>query len=44
VCARTSATHATPITYLKGIDLTKIGLAIPIVDELATISLDLWAR
>ncbi len=31
-------------TYLKTIDLTKTGLAIPIVDELATIPLDLWAR
>jgi Protein involved in formate dehydrogenase formation len=31
-------------TYLKSIDLTKTGLAIPIVDELATLPLDLWAR
>ncbi|MGA7919511.1 MAG: formate dehydrogenase accessory protein FdhE [Candidatus Acidiferrales bacterium] len=31
-------------TYLKSIDLTKTGLAVPIVDELATIPLDLWAR
>ncbi len=31
-------------TYLKSIDLTKTGLAIPVVDELATIPLDLWAR
>jgi formate dehydrogenase maturation protein FdhE len=31
-------------TYLKCIDLTKTGLAIPVVDELATIPLDLWAR
>jgi hypothetical protein len=31
-------------TYLKSIDLTKKGLAIPIVDELATTPLDLWAR
>jgi len=30
--------------YLKSIDLTKTGLAIPVVDELATIPLDLWAR
>lgn len=29
--------------YLKSIDLTKTGLAVPIVDELATIPLDLWA-
>jgi formate dehydrogenase maturation protein FdhE len=31
-------------TYLKSIDLTKTGLANPVVDELATIPLDLWAR
>ncbi len=31
-------------SYLKSIDLTKMGLAVPIVDELATIPLDLWAR
>jgi formate dehydrogenase maturation protein FdhE len=31
-------------TYLKSIDLTKTGLATPVVDELATIPLDLWAR
>jgi formate dehydrogenase accessory protein FdhE len=31
-------------TYLKSIDLTKTGLAVPIVDELATIPLDIWAR
>ncbi|HVB87386.1 MAG TPA: formate dehydrogenase accessory protein FdhE [Candidatus Dormibacteraeota bacterium] len=30
-------------TYLKTVDLTKLGLAIPVVDELATIPLDLWA-
>lgn len=30
-------------TYLKTIDLTKLGRAVPIVDELATIPLDLWA-
>ena len=29
--------------YLKTIDLTKNGLAVPVVDELASISLDLWA-
>jgi FdhE protein len=29
--------------YLKAIDLTKNGLAVPIVDELATVPLDLWA-
>lgn len=31
-------------TYLKSVDLTKTGLAVDIVDELATIPLDLWAR
>ncbi len=31
-------------TYLKSVDLTKTGLAVPVVDELATIPLDLWAR
>jgi formate dehydrogenase maturation protein FdhE len=31
-------------TYLNCIDLTKTGLAIPVVDELATIPLDLWAH
>jgi FdhE protein len=30
-------------TYLKAVDLTKFGLAVPVVDELATIPLDLWA-
>lgn len=30
-------------TYIKSVDLTKNGLAVPIVDELATISLNLWA-
>jgi len=30
--------------YLKGIDLTRFGLAIPLVDEVAAASLDLWAR
>lgn len=31
-------------TYFKTIDLTKDGLAIPVVDELAATPLDLWAR
>jgi formate dehydrogenase maturation protein FdhE len=31
-------------TYLKTVDLTKLGLAVPAVDELAAIPLDLWAR
>jgi FdhE protein len=30
-------------TYLKTVDLTKTGLAVPVVDELATPALDLWA-
>jgi FdhE protein len=30
--------------YLKTIDATKDGLAVPVVDDLATASLDLWAR
>ena len=29
--------------YLKTVDMTKDGLAVPIVDELAAVSLDLWA-
>ena len=31
-------------TYLKAIDLTRNGLAEPMIDELASPSLDLWAR
>ena len=30
--------------YLKSIDLTKTGLAVAVVDELATMPLDIWAR
>jgi FdhE protein len=30
-------------TYIKSIDLTKNGLAVPVVDELASVSLDVWA-
>jgi FdhE protein len=30
--------------YLKSVDLTRLGLAIPLVDEVAGASLDLWAR
>jgi len=30
--------------YIKGIDLTKLGLAVPLVDEVASAPLDLWAR
>lgn len=29
--------------YLKGIDLTRFGLAVPLVDDVATAALDLWA-
>jgi FdhE protein len=31
-------------TYIKSIDLTKNGRAVPMVDELATVSLNLWAQ
>ena len=31
-------------TYIKSTDLTKNGLADPLVDELASVPLDLWAR
>jgi FdhE protein len=31
-------------TYLKSIDLTRNGKAVPVVDELATLSLNLWAQ
>jgi len=31
-------------SYLKGIDLTKNGLAEPVVDEIASVPLDLWAQ
>lgn len=31
-------------TYIKSIDLTKNGHAVPVVDEIATISLNLWAE
>jgi len=30
-------------TYVKAVDLTKDGLAIPVVDELATVALNIWA-
>jgi FdhE protein len=30
--------------YLKGIDLTILGLAVPLIDEVAAAPLDLWAR
>jgi FdhE protein len=31
-------------TYIKAVDLSKNGLAVPVVDELATVSLNLWAQ
>ncbi len=31
-------------TYIKSIDLTKNGLAVPEVDEMATVALNLWAE
>jgi FdhE protein len=31
-------------TYIKAVDLSKNGLAVPLVDELATVSLSLWAQ
>lgn len=31
-------------TYIKSIDLTKNGLAVPLVDELASVPLNLWAH
>jgi FdhE protein len=31
-------------TYMKTIDVTKDGTAVPIVDDIATVALDLWAR
>ena len=30
--------------YLKSVDLTRLGVAVPLVDEVAGASLDLWAR
>ncbi|HEY6390270.1 MAG TPA: formate dehydrogenase accessory protein FdhE [Bryobacteraceae bacterium] len=31
-------------TYLKSVDLTKDGHAVPVVDELATVALNIWAE
>lgn len=31
-------------TYLKSVDLTKDGFAVPTVDEIATVALNLWAE
>ena len=30
--------------YIKGVDLTRLGLAAPLVDEMYAGALDLWAR
>ena len=30
--------------YIKGVDLTRYGLAVPLIEEVATAPLDLWAR
>lgn len=30
--------------YIKGVDLTRLGFAVPLVDEIATAPLDVWAR
>jgi FdhE protein len=30
--------------YIKGVDLTRYGLAVPLIDEVAAAPLDLWAR
>jgi FdhE protein len=30
--------------YIKSVDLTRLGLAVPLVDEVAAAPLDLWAR
>ncbi|MDR3702909.1 MAG: formate dehydrogenase accessory protein FdhE [Candidatus Sulfopaludibacter sp.] len=32
------------LTYMKAVDLTRNGMAVPEVDELAAVALDLWAR
>jgi FdhE protein len=31
-------------TYIKSIDLTRDGHAVPVVDELATVALNIWAE
>lgn len=30
--------------YIKGVDLTRLGFAVPLVDEVAAAALDVWAR
>ena len=34
----------TCLRYIKGVDLTRKGRAVPLVDEVASAPLDLWAR
>jgi FdhE protein len=31
-------------TYIKAVDLTKYGLAEPVVDEIVTVPLNIWAE
>jgi FdhE protein len=31
-------------TYIKSVDLTQNGHAVPVVDELATVALNIWAE
>jgi FdhE protein len=31
-------------TYIKSVDLTRDGHAVPMVDELATVALNMWAE
>ena len=31
-------------TYIKSVDLTKNGHAVPVVDEIATVALNIWAE
>ena len=31
-------------TYIKSVDLTRDGHAVPVVDELATVALNIWAE
>jgi formate dehydrogenase maturation protein FdhE len=30
--------------YIKAVDMTRLGLAVPLVDEVAAAPLDVWAR
>ena len=41
-CAWMPATIAT--SYIKSVDLTKDGHAVPMVDEIATVALNIWAE